>query len=171
MYFNEMPKMVYPYTSNGEKRHTIVPDIFRRVILDNFFKNKTALLSYYISDGETPEILAHKFYGTTQYHWVILLANDIIDVKRDWPLSQEEMVAYCNNKYGTGNMSDVHHYVLTADTSIIVDWNGADLASGLQKAITNYDYESNVNDNKRQIFILHDRHLKSVVDQYKSLIK
>ena len=171
MYFNEMPKMVYPYTSNGEKRHTIVPDIFRRVILDNFFKNKTALLSYYISDGETPEILAHKFYGTTQYHWVILLTNDIIDVKRDWPLSQEEMVAYCNNKYGTGNMSDVHHYVLTADTSIIVDWNGADLASGLQKAITNYDYESNVNDNKRQIFILHDRHLKSVVDQYKSLIK
>lgn len=171
MYFNEMPKMVYPYTSNGEKRHTIVPDIFRRVILDNFFKNKTALLSYYISDGETPEILAHKFYGTTQYHWVILLTNDIIDVKRDWPLSQEEMVAYCNNKYGTGNMSDVHHYVLTADTSIIVDWNGADLASGLQKAITNYDYESNVNDNKRQIFILHDRYLKSVVDQYKSLIK
>lgn len=166
-----MPKMVYPYTSNGEKRHTIVPDIFRRVILDNFFKNKTALLSYYISDGETPEILAHKFYGTTQYHWVILLTNDIIDVKRDWPLSQEEMVAYCNNKYGTGNMSDVHHYVLTADTSIIVDWNGADLASGLQKAITNYDYESNVNDNKRQIFILHDRYLKSVVDQYKSLIK
>ena len=97
MYFKALPKMFYPYTRNGKVTRTVVPDIFRRVQLDRFFKFKQSLLSYYIGDGEAPEMVAHKIYGNTTYHWIVLIANDIIDVSREWPLSNEQLSLYCDD--------------------------------------------------------------------------
>ena len=101
MYFKAMPKMVYPYKDkNKQKIFTTVPDIFRRVQLDPFFKNRNAMIDVFINDGETPESIAHDFYGSTKDHWIVLLANDIVDVKREWPLSTEDVVRYAKDKYG-----------------------------------------------------------------------
>mgnify|MGYP002838176768 CR=1 FL=1 len=80
--------MFYPY---GDTK-TVVPDIFRRVHLDKYFQNRLHLQEYYISDAESPEIGADKFYGSSKYHWLVIIANNIVDVKREWPLSSNALI-------------------------------------------------------------------------------
>ena len=46
MYFRALPKMIYPWKdANKKQRQIIVPDIFRRVHVDKFFKNKLNLVN------------------------------------------------------------------------------------------------------------------------------
>ena len=172
MYFRSMPKIFYPYRDKNKKLvQTTVPDIFRRVHMDKFFKNRTTLLDFYINDNETPESIAYGYYGSTKYHWVVLLANDIVDVKREWPLSQADLVRYAKDKYGDNNINDVHHYVMKDHTDVIVDWDAAKVATGDYQAVTNLSYEEDLNEKKRQVFLLDKRYLNEVIQQYKKLIK
>ena len=170
-YFKSLPKIIYPYKDKDNNQiFTTVPDIFRRVQLDRFFKNRNTLLDTFLNDGETPESVAHDYYGNTNYHWVVLLANDIVDVKREWPMSTENVIRYVKDKYGENNSLDVHHYVIK-DTETIVDWDAAKVASGDYQAVTNLQYEEDINDKKRQIFLLDKRYLKDIIQQYKKLVK
>lgn len=167
MYFKNMPNITYNF--NGEQK--VVKDIFRRVALKdgNKPRNRVALSSYYVTDGETPEILADKFYGNARYHWVILLSNAIVNVHKEWPKDQQSLFDYVEHKYGSGNAQEVHHYVVT-DTEIVVDYDAAKLANGEISIVTNYDYENEENESKRQIFILKNEYLKDFVSNYKKLI-
>ena len=167
MYFKALPKMFYPY---GDTK-TVVPDIFRRVHLDKYFQNRLHLQEYYISDAESPEIVADKFYGSSKYHWLVIIANNIVDVKREWPLSSNALIAYCDDKYGTDNRTDVHHYVMTEDATVIVDWDATLVANGSYQAVTNLDYETDLNDAKRQILLLHKQFLRDITAQYLRLVK
>ena len=172
MYFKTLPKLIYSYKDKDKNQiFTTVPDIFRRVQLDKFFANRNMLIDTFLNDGETPESVAHAYYGNSMYHWVVLLANDIVDVKREWPLSTEDVVRYAKDKYGENNISDVHHYVLKTDRDIIVDWDAAKVASGDYVEITNLQYEEDLNDKKRQIFILRPENVTDLIQQYKKLIK
>ena len=73
MYFKEFPKRLYPYTINDELKQTAVTDIFRRVIINKFFNNAALMKKFYVTDGDTPEIVADKIYGNVLYHWVVFL--------------------------------------------------------------------------------------------------
>lgn len=171
-YFRKFPKMLYPYTDkNGNRKQTIVTDVFRRILLDKFFKNKAALTGYYVSDGDTPELIAYKEYGDVNLHWVILLANDIVDLNKEWPLSTEDLILYITDKYGANNISDVHHYVMTDNKSIIVDWDATKVSNGTYTAVTNLEYETELNDAKRQIAILDQVYLKDMRNQFNKLIR
>jgi hypothetical protein len=55
---------------------------------DNILQNSILYYEYTISDGETPEIVSHKIYGSSEKHWLIMKMNGISDVKNDWPLDQ-----------------------------------------------------------------------------------
>ena len=168
MYFDSLPKIAYPY--DKQKKQTILPDIFRRAILDKFFKNRVLLERYYVKDFETPEILAHKLYGRSDYHWILLLANDIIDVQREWPISQEELVTYVNDKYGANNSSSIHHWVLKEDKSVIVDWDAQQELDNKIESVTNLDYETDLNEQKRQIIIPPAEQIEQIVETYKRLV-
>ena len=138
---------------------------------DKFFKNKAALTGYYVSDGDTPELIAYKEYGDVNLHWVILLANDIVDLNKEWPLSTEDLILYITDKYGANNISDVHHYVITDNKSIIVDWDATKVSNGTYTAVTNLEYETELNDAKRQIAILDQVYLKDMRNQFNKLIR
>ena len=74
MYFKSLPKIKYPWKdSTGKFRSAIVPDIFRRIQLDKFFSNRLSLIEVFLNDTDTPESVAYDYYGSTKYHWVILL--------------------------------------------------------------------------------------------------
>ena len=86
-YFSPFPTIFYDSFVNKEEIK-FVTDIFKRS------KATTAALSdrvvwydYIISDGETPEILSYNYYNSVNYHWVILLTNQIQDPQWDWPMS------------------------------------------------------------------------------------
>ena len=80
------------------------------------------------------------------------------------------LVDYVEDKYGTGNASAVHHYIDNT-TKLIVDWDQAKLNAGTISGVSNYDYETEVNDTKRQITLLNKKFLKDIVTQYKKLVK
>jgi hypothetical protein len=56
--------------------------------------------SYDIRDGETPEIIAEKLYGSSQYHWVIMLCNQRYNYLDDFPIASYELEQHIRDKYG-----------------------------------------------------------------------
>jgi len=161
-----MPKISY---KTGDKT-ILTKDIFRRVGLDRKKNNKLAVNAYYIKDGETPDMLANNFYGSSKYHWILLIVNDIVSVNEEWPKNQELMFTYTESKYGIGNASLDHHYRLTSDISIIVDHDADAITDGTIEAVSNLDYELQLNEEKRQIFVLKPEFLAEFIVSYKSLM-
>jgi hypothetical protein len=98
-YFSYFPKTFY--TLNGESTSVdIITDILVRYKLsDDFKENSAAYYEYDVKDGDTPEIIASKFYGDAELHWLVLMANDMVDAQYDFPLSQRNLISYIDDKY------------------------------------------------------------------------
>ena len=78
-YFNYFPKTFY--TSNNDVNGVeAITNIIARFAFDSQLKeNTSAFYPYQVQDSDTPEIIADKYYGNVEYHWVVLLFNNIID--------------------------------------------------------------------------------------------
>ena len=102
-YFSKFPTLVYDLKIPGGAKFAepkIVTDIFRRIAIKQNLKEVGSLfISYSVKDEDTPDIIAHKLYGSAGLHWVVLLANDIINPFFDWPLSERKLVPFIDKKY------------------------------------------------------------------------
>ena len=160
MYFENFPKIAYDFNIGDTTKVIAVTDItenvrFRKEILSNI-----ALYDEYdIIDGETPEIIAEKFYGSAQYHWIVMLANDIYDYRADFPLTQLQLERYVSDKYGDA-ADDIHHYE-NAD-GFIVNSTADDAVS-----VSNRQYEEVVNESKRRIKIISKDLISLVLKNFK----
>ena len=166
MFFKAMPRIGYKI--DGKSVST--KDIFRRVGLDRQINSRLALESYYVKDGETPDIVANNVYGSSKYHWVLLIVNDIVNPYEEWPRREAELFDYTESKYGVGNALLDHHYRLTSNTDIIVDYDPAKISNGDIEAVSNYDFELDLNQSKRQIYLLKPAYLAGFVTNYKKLM-
>ena len=107
MYFKSFPYTYYSLDNTSTVQ--VVTNITTRVTLSDEVKNNLGLYDEYdIKDGETPELLADKFYSNPELHWLILHYNDIIDPRFDWPLDTNNLNRYIDAKYA--NSTAVHHY-------------------------------------------------------------
>ncbi len=53
-----------------------------------------------IVDGERPDHLSQRLYGSDEFHWTFLLLNpQIKNIWDDWPMSSGQLIDYCVNKY------------------------------------------------------------------------
>ena len=107
-YFNYFPKTFY--TSNNDVNGVeAITNIITRFAFDSQLKeNTSAFYPYQVQDSDTPEIIADKYYGNVEYHWVVLLFNNIIDPQFDWPLKSDTLIDYIDKKYtanGSANTS------------------------------------------------------------------
>ena len=98
-YFNYFPKTFY--TSNNDVNGVeAITNIISRFAFDSQLKeNTSAFYPYQVQDSDTPEIIADKYYGNVEYHWVVLLFNNIIDPQFDWPLKNDTLIDYIDKKY------------------------------------------------------------------------
>jgi len=97
-YFNYFPTTFYN-NSNTSLSLDTVTNIIARFSFENSLKEKSAIFyPYDIQDGDTPETIANKYYGTPEKHWIVLMFNDIIDPQYDWPLDQRTFISYVNDK-------------------------------------------------------------------------
>jgi hypothetical protein len=80
---------------------------FQKELLSNI----TLYDEYDIKDGETPDIISERIYGTPLYHWAIMLMNDKFDYTNDWPLSSNQLQSYITDNYGWDNKDNIHHYI------------------------------------------------------------
>jgi hypothetical protein len=98
-FFDDFPSITY--SLDDGKSIQVVTDILRRVILSKEFKTNTSFFEQYeVFQGETPEDVSYRFYGTQRLHWLVLMVNDIINPRFEWPLTGEQMFRQVEKIYG-----------------------------------------------------------------------
>ena len=164
------------YSIKGDEIYKLLPNILRRVKLRANIKNGMFMFDNYdVKEGETPETVAFKWFGDAEYHWVILMTNNITDRYYEWPLTQPQFQLHLEDKYGVGNIDATHHYEISQtsgpttsrDNSHLVEVNSD--ASGAT-AITNREFEQREQDKLRQIRLLDQKYLPSFVEEFTRLI-
>jgi len=166
-YFEKFP--LYQYDLEDTQNQVLITDILRRVNLkSNVAANTLVFDEYNVQDGEQPDIVARKYYGDSELHWIIVTVNNITS-RYDWPLDQVALSEFVNDKYD--NPNGIHHYEINAtsgDTTkkliVASDTDGA-------TAITNYEHEETLNDNKRRIRILDRAYVSKFTDEFRNLIR
>ena len=98
-YFNYFPKTFYTSNNKATGIDTVTNLIARFGFEQKLKENSTVFYEYNIQDGDTPEIVADKYYGDVERHWIVLLFNDIIDPQFDWPLQYNTLIEYIDKKY------------------------------------------------------------------------
>ena len=177
-YFSRFPLMAYDVV--GDKNYKLLPDILRRVKLRAGLRSGSFLFDNYdVIDGERPEDVAFKWFGDTEYHWVILMTNNITDRYYQWPLTQPQFQEYLEDKYGAGNEDSVHHYEKTQDSGKTSSSGPSDFShkvecnsdDGDPDIITNRIYEQRKQDEYRSIRLLDPQFLDTFVEEFENLIK
>ena len=169
MYFANFPLIIYD--SVGDGNFKIVTNLLKRVALRTKVRTNTLLYDTYdVKEGETPEIIAHKLYGDTELHWIVMLVNNITDRYHDWPMNNLQFNTYLNQKYT--NTDGVHHYEIeqqSGDTTTKIEVT--DLINyPSASTVTNYEYEQKRQDELREIRLLDPQYIKDFVREYKLLM-
>jgi len=164
MYFENFPKFAYDFDINGERKVLIVSDITRNVrFRKDILSNVTLYDEYDIKEGETPEIVAEKLYGNSQYHWIIMLVNSRYDYVKDFPLTYTALNQYITDKYGVDNELDTHHYENSMGYTVNSDDPDAE-------SVSNTAYEENINESKRRIKVISSQLLQKIVQQFSDVL-
>lgn len=111
-YFEPFKKIPYTFDSRGLNKVAVVNIFQRSAFLKSLYENIDVFYDYILKDGDNFEILATNYYGDAQYHWIIMLFNNIVDPYYSLPLSRERLDQYIIKKYGLVNASALHHYEL-----------------------------------------------------------
>ena len=99
MYFSNIRNVLIDVDGSGNV--DVLKNLTAKVTASNDLLNSAG---YYqtveIIDGERPDILSTRLYGTSEYHWTFLLLNpQIKNIWDDWPMSASQLIEYCTNKY------------------------------------------------------------------------
>ena len=198
-YFSQIPDFEYVNRTDDGKLisdYTKVKNLFMRgKIREDIFQDTTTFEKYSIEGDDRPDNVAEKFYGTASYDWVVLLSNNIINIYEEWPLPQAGWDAYLLEKYDNDYdtlYNGVHHY----ESNEVVNSKGVVIFPGgvrvgaaqsvsyfeqvanqqttvnpVSKAITNYEYENRINDDKRNIFLLKPIYIPVIRDDMEIMMR
>lgn len=194
-YFNELPNLDYLSQLpdvNSNETYITVKNLFKRAKLRTDTINVITAFEYYqIEDNQRPDVIAQKLYGDAELDWVILITNNITNIREEWPLSNQNLYNHMIEKYETENaLSSIHHY---ETTEVKDEYNRLVVPSGLQvdsnysitysklnnalvtvspvKSVTNYEYEINENEKKRKIRILKPQYLSVVITDMRNIMR
>ena len=125
-YFSTLPKIIYTDPSGVSSLYTNL--MARASIIPSLLQNPLVFYKYDIQEGDTPEIIAYKYYGDSYRYWIVLFANQILDPQWDWPLNYNQFNSYINDKYGYNE--SLQTWSVLNPYSTTYQW---------QKIITQYD--------------------------------
>ena len=177
-YFDKFPLLVYD--AKGQGNYKLVTDILRRVKMRSAIQDGAVLFDKYdVKNGENPEDVAFKWFGSADLHWVILLTNNITDRYYDWPLNQVQFDEFLTDKYGAGNEDGIHHYEITKSSGNTSSAGPADYSHKVEvnsdeddaSSVSNREYEERLQDKKRQIKLLNKSFLPEFIEEFDILIR
>jgi len=175
-YFETFPRRLYDIDNSGNTK--LVTDIFRRLKVRENVKDNAALFARYdVQNGDTPESISYKHFGSVDYFWVICLMNEITDRFYDWPLTDQAFETYVKDKYA--NPQGIHHYEKTQssgpqtgngpdDYSHKIEVNSTDPDA---QSVSNYEYEQRLQDEKRNIKLLDPAYLNTFIEEFERLVR
>lgn len=148
MYFNKFPKTLYSFDFVNQSPQ-VVTNIMTRVRTKyNIADNAVVFYKYQLEDGDTPEIVASKIYGNPEYHWIIVLVNNLSDPQFEFPLDSRSLDRMIVKKYGYTSVanaySEVHHYHKETKKTLI-EVNGPTTVTTENNIVTlsQYSYVAN----------------------------
>lgn len=167
-YFAKFPVIAYPFDHfrNGTELRAV-----RDIVLNvRFVKEIIEGIQYFdefdIPENDSIEIVAEKLYGDPNLHWVLMLINERYDYLNDFPLDEYSLEKLVDSKYGAGNRNSIHmifgqlHYE---------DQHGNIVDSGeMSIPITNWEYESRLNESKRRIKVINRDLIGQIVRELES---
>ena len=192
-YFRQLPDLDYPSLTNDRKSvydYQVVKNIFKRAVLRNdIFDEATAFTKYSVVGDERPDQVAFDFYGDSGLDWVVLTTNNIIHVRDEWPMGNQDFLTYVNDKYTSQELSNIHHYetdllrdsqgkliqskglTVPGDYSISFLDNGVLRTESKITSFTFFDHETNLNDKKRNIDILKPEYLTIFLENFEEIME
>ena len=189
-YFRELPNLNYQSTSSdrsSSEDYVVVKNIFRRAKLrDDLRYIFTSLVDYYIRDGVRPDQVADSIYGDPELDWVVLTSANIINVRDEWPLDSFEVYNYSLNKYGD-DLNQIRHYetIEVKDSSgrlilpkgkvvdagfTIPDPSSPTATINPVVGVTNYEYETKINEAKRSIYVVTPQYLQLFLNDMRDIM-
>lgn len=189
-YFRELPNVQYQsFLSevNSSDDYILAKNLFRRAkLVDEAYNFSTVFYKYEIEDGERPDTVAEKIYGSSDLDWVVLITAGIIHIRDEWPLSNYQLYNYAENKYGT-ELNAIRFYetvevkdslgrlILPKGKVVDKDFtipNPDDpvLILNPVTSISNYEYESRRNQEKSVIYILRPEYLQQFLNDMRDIM-
>ena len=197
-YFRNLPDFLYVNRNDTQREtenYSVVKNFFKRAKLrGDIFENLTFFEKFIVQGDDRPDNVAHEIYGDPFLDWVVLLSNNIVNVQSEWPLSQADFFTYLNEKYDNETVlySGIHHYeanevktsnndiIIASGTRVSVGQSVSYFDDGLENQVvvtdialpvTNYTFEENENNKKREIFLLKPIYLSVVFDDLEKIMK
>ena len=154
--FYFFPKIYYKINSYDYLR---VTDISITTKLRSFLNlyRQTNLRPYVVRDGETPDLVSYRVYGSPKYDYIVLMSNDIRNYYDEWPMSYTVLNEYIEQKYGSIEYARTNYakYYTSDNEEISADaWQEQSIADPTYYRVSYYDYEMTLNDNKSKIKLL-----------------
>ena len=193
-FFRELPNIEYLSVLSDRDSsldYIKVKNLFRRVkVRDDLKKYFTIFDRVTVKDGARPDQIADIVYGNAELDWVVLITAGIINVNNEWPLSSYELYNYSLEKYGA-LLNATKHYetieirddrnrlilpkgkIVDSDFSIpnpsnpLTDLTG----NAIRIGISYYEYETRLNERKRQIDLLKPRYLDQFLKDMRKIMK
>ena len=116
-YFNTLPTIIN-VNDNGSAQ-VLKNLVVRNKLIDTLSNNPLVFYKYTVQEGDSPEIVAYKYYGDQYRYWMVLLSNESLDPLWSWPLTSTMFSNYMTDKYSeaanTQNVleytqTNIHHY-------------------------------------------------------------
>jgi len=197
-YFNKIPDFEYVNRLPDAKisDYITVKNLFKRAFLrEDIYQNLTFFTKYSIKGNDRPDNVAAEIYQDSSLDWLVLLTNNIINIPNEWPLSQNDFNRYLLDKYDNDYntiYNGIHHYetievedsnetiIIPAGLEVSQDFTttyydyfigGLTNANNITRPITNYEYEENLENKKREIYILKIEYLSVVLDDIDDLMR
>lgn len=184
-YFSNFPVIDYAFKINkaGQPVGCLIKDYFHLMkVRDDLFKYDTIYDNYTIQNAQRPDEISYELYDDDQFYWVILQINDITDYWNQWPLHDNELEAFILRKYGSPEAAgEIHHYETTPqydDNDRVIYPGGIRVTEDFvyppnlgisyqpPAAVTNRQYEWQLNDEKRQIQVIQPKYIADLVRDY-----
>jgi len=188
-YFRELPNLLYqsPYSNRiSSESYITAKNIFRRMKIRDDLKNVFSIFNKYeINDGDRPDNVAKELYGKSNFDWVVLLTANIVNVRDEWPLSSKELYDFTLSKYGLTKINEVRHYETTEvknNRGIVILPKGKVVDDNFKipnpeninaelnpvRGVTYYEYESILNEEKRNIDVLRSEYLQQFLNDIRN---
>ena len=192
-YFRQLPDLDYPSLANDRTSaydYKIVKNIFKRAVLrDDIFDEVTAFTKYSVVGDERPDQVAYKLYNDSGLDWVVLTTNNIIHVRDEWPMGNEDFLTYLNEKYTSQQLANIHHYeteIIRDSEGRLIQPEGLTVPAGHSvsfvdrgvlktesklKSFSFLDNETNLNDEKRNINVLKKGYLDLFLEDFANIME
>lgn len=191
-YFRELPDLEYQSflsDRSSSQEYLKVKNLFRRCRLREDLENIFLFFNKYeIVDGARPDNVAQELYGDPELDWVVLMVAGIVNVRDQWPLSNNDIYKHALNLYGetlnnpprfyeTREIKDSNGRLIIPEGKVVdedfsiryYDSNGYQEKSGTlaRKGISNFEYELRKNEKKRTIYTLKPNYLQAFLNDMK----